>query len=222
MKTFSVITDPDETTHERSITDGFHNFRYTYNDFVNPDCYERESRVGGYTKAYVITHHGYVQAIVFSEYRGYCEQDALDEAVHQGFLDSLQIKEEYLQDYETGYYDDVGSVDSPPRDVQIDGDMTTLLHGGWPVYEGVTYLGNAGEPFDLNGVYIFTVPMSDFSEDPALMTTARVYQRLQDALDEAVSVCEATSIDDLKWLSTRRIKEDLEDALTLCRLIGRP
>lgn len=86
-----------------------------------------------------------VLAIVFPEYYAYTEQDALDEAVDAGKLDSLLISPEDLKDYQTG-------TDSE----------------GNPEYDGIAFLGNASEPFDQQNLEMFTIPARLFSIDPLI------------------------------------------------------
>lgn len=138
-------------TDERIITIGHYEYRYTAEDFANLDSVDysmfSHPRMN---RAYVIHNAGTVLAIVFSEYYAYCEQDALDEAVDRGKLDSLLISDSELPDYQTG-------TDSE----------------GYPEYDGIVYLGNASEPFDQSTLDLFTVPASLFRDDEAVKRALR-------------------------------------------------
>jgi hypothetical protein len=136
---------------ERIITIGHYEYRYAAEDFANLDSIDysmfSDKRMN---RAYVIHNAGTVLAIVFSEYYAYCEQDALDEAVDRGKLNSLLISDSELPDYQTG-------TDSE----------------GYPEYDGIAYLGNASEPFDQSTLDLFTVPASLFRGDEAVKRAIR-------------------------------------------------
>lgn len=138
-------------TQERIITIGHYEYRYAAEDFANLDSVDysmfSHPRMN---RAYVIHDAGTVLAIVFSEYYAYCEQDALDEAVDRGKLDSLLISDSELPDYQTG-------TDSE----------------GYPEYDGITYLGNASEPFDQETLDLFIIPASLFRDDEAVKRALR-------------------------------------------------
>jgi hypothetical protein len=138
-------TTIDTTT--RVISIGTYDYRYQPDDFVNADSYDFHHRCwsGRSPRAWVITTYGTVLAIVFEEYYNYTDQDALDEAVDRGKLDSLQIANSDLHEYQVG-------TDSE----------------GNPEYEGVAFLGNASEPFDQQGLDYFTVPATLFANDPII------------------------------------------------------
>lgn len=124
-------------------------FTYAADDFVNADSFDL-----GRQKAYVIHNAGFVRAIVFAGYPAYCEQDALDEAADSGKLDYLQITESELSDYQTG------------EDSE-----------GYPEYEGIIHLGNAGEPFDSEGLDMFMVSASLFRFDPVILKVVEASSR---------------------------------------------
>lgn len=122
-------------------------FQYSESDFANAESYDFSNRcwTGRNPKAWVIHNCGAVLAIVFAEYYSYSDQDALDEAADCGKLDSLQVSETELPDYQTG-------TDSE----------------GFPEYEGIVTLGNASEPFDSQNLEYFTVPATLFESDPLI------------------------------------------------------
>lgn len=193
MKTITMITSPDETTHERIIRNGNLETTYRVSDFVNPESFNAnpDRRMN---KAYVVLNGGYPLAIVFSEYYSYCEQDALDAAVDAGKLDGLQVDATELADYQVG-------TDSK----------------GNPEYEGISHLGNACEMFADENLDIWILPMSTFAEDPALMTLERVRARLEEWEYEADKVYQATDVESGQWQVAYKTREALRDARTLCR-----
>lgn len=125
------------------------NFRHQFSadDFVNLESIESPSAYwGGRTQgATVITNAGFVLAIVIDDYYAYCEQDALDEAANRGKLDGLQVTETELADFEVG------------KDSE-----------GYPEYEGIINLGNAGEPFASESLDCFRMSAGLFADFPAV------------------------------------------------------
>lgn len=192
MKTITMITSPDETTHERIIRNGNLETTYRVSDFVNPESFSNtpDRRMN---KAYVVLNEGYPLAIVFSEYYSYCEEDALDAAVGAGKLDGLQVDATELADYQVG-------TDSE----------------GNPEYEGISHLGNASEMFADESLDIWILPMSTFAEEPALMTLERVQARLEDWEYEADKVYQA-NVESDQWQVAYKTRKALRDARTLCR-----
>ena len=175
---------------------------YSASDFVNPESFDsRDSS----QRAWVILNAGYVQGIVFGEYKAYCEQDALDECADKGKLDGLQVTPAELKDYESGDYTDVGNPHSPDSK-------------GWPEYEGIINLGNASEPFASESLDIWVLQASAFSEDPALMTFDRVMSRLEDIEDAAKRAYKAVDTSSPDWSALYRATCDIKDAKTLARL----
>lgn len=140
----------------RTIQVNNFDLHYSADDFVNADSYSTDHRMN---KAWVIHNCGCVLAIVFAEYYAYCDQDALDEACDRGKLDSLQVSDVELKDYETGEV-------SPE---------------GYPEYEGIINLGNASEPFDSQGLDYFTVSADLFALDPVIMAVVETQSREQAA-----------------------------------------
>jgi hypothetical protein len=135
-------------TQSRTIQLRNFDFHYSEEDFVNPESYDFHRHVWSSREplAYVIHTCGAVLAIVFPEYYAYTEQDAIDEAVDKGKLDSLLISQEELADYETG------------KDSE-----------GYPEYEGIAFLGNASEPFDQQNLEMFSIPARLFATDPLIV-----------------------------------------------------
>ncbi len=211
MKAIELITDPSETTYDRVVHNGPLSTSYTPADFVGtPDF----THAYAAQNVFVILNGGFVLAIVFGQGN---EQDALDEAVDASKLDCLQITQEELKDYETGEYEDIGCVDTPPREIEVDGAKAVTEHGGWPGYdERVTRLGNASECFDQELLDIWILPLECFSEDPSLMTLERVVERLEEQYKEAETARQEISAESTEWLVTYRRAKDLKDALTLC------
>jgi len=96
---------------------------------------------------------GFTVAVVFAA----CEQDAMDEAVDTGKLDHLQIHPEYdndRADYMTT--DPAGFDPNCPDYMSQDGTKYW-----WKVEP--TFLGNAGEPFDIENLGIVELPNPKFS-----------------------------------------------------------
>jgi hypothetical protein len=93
-------------TQTRTIQLRNFDFHYSEEDFVNPGSYDFHRHVWSNREplAYVIHTCGAVLAIVFPEYYAYTEQDAIDEAVDKGKLDSLLISQDELKDYESGTF----------------------------------------------------------------------------------------------------------------------
>jgi hypothetical protein len=80
-------------------------------------------------KAHIFHDHGVCLAVVIQEYDGYCCADALDEAIDSGKLDRFKITEAERADYE--------------------------VNGEWN--DRVSFLGNAGEPFDIESLGMFDI-----------------------------------------------------------------
>lgn len=101
--------------------------KFSDDDVVNlDDCIWKGEYNPHNVRPWLLHDHGFILAIVFAD----CLQDALDEAVDNDKLDSFQVTEEDLKDY----------------------DEDSLAH-----------LGNAGEPFDLEGVGAFELPTPTLS-----------------------------------------------------------
>lgn len=197
---------------ERVIRNGNLEARYGVDDFVNPESYCSTGWTEGRQKAHVLLDGGVVLAIVFDEYYKYSEQDAIDEAVDCGKLDRFRVADSELKDYL----------------VAVDGE-------GNPEYEGISFLGNASEPFDIDSMVVWVVDAKKvFGEDVALMTHDRVMNRLQEMLDEAYAAYTNMSAYDMsayapdmmqqdimERLRRYQIYENLRDARTLAWLQGR-
>lgn len=121
----------------------FNGIKFTDADVVNIDEWaDDNSRYG--IHAYLIHDHGFTVCIVFAR----SEQDALDEAVDAGKLDSFQldpndpaVREDYMHLVTTG---DGAGPDGAYWDFREDAS--------------VAFLGNASEPFDIEGLDIVTLP----------------------------------------------------------------
>lgn len=168
--------------------------QFSSNDYINPESWTRDSRM---PTAFVVLNAGYVLGIVFPEYYGYSEQDALDEMADRGKLDAYQVSESELADYQTGVSDE-----------------------GYPEYEGLIHLGNASEPFDLESLDIWRVRMSEFEQDSALMTADRVLEYLKDQESRATDTYRAVTPDNVKWSELYRIADNYRDAVTLVYQLG--
>ena len=192
----------NDTAYERIVRNANLETSYSPDDFVG--SYSSDPR-NAKDPVYVVLNAGYVLAVVFGER---CEQDALDAAVDANKLDSLQLTDAELKDYETGSFSD--DPDTAPNGI------------GWPEYEGVINLGNAGEPFASESLDIWVLRNSDFAEDPALMTIDRVTAYLDDLRYDADSDAKKALKDeeDVVWMRAYRRRDDLDDALTLCRMAG--
>lgn len=185
-------------TLERRINRDNLETSYTADDFVNPESLDqRNARGSEKQRAWVLLDGGHCIAIVFSEYYGYCEQDALDEAVDAGKLDAFQVTESELADYVVGH-------DSE----------------GNPEYEGIVNAGNASEPFAFESLDIWTVPARLFADDDSLMTHDRVMARLLERTESAEAHYNTVATDSPEWSRAYQATVDADDAMTLARLIG--
>jgi hypothetical protein len=130
---------------------GLHPIRLTDADLVNPEAYDQDDagkpHRPGAEKLWLIHDHGVTVCLVFAG----CEQEALDIAVDENRMDRFQVAEADLEDYRTG-------TDSE----------------GNPEYEGITYLGNACEPFDLETVGIVQIPVPKLSLTALLLAAGTV------------------------------------------------
>ena len=111
---------------------------------------------------FILHDAGYVIAVVFAEHL----QDALDIACDAGKLDRYQVSADDLKDYETGERTDVGSAHCPE---------------GYPEYQGICYLGNASEPFDIEGLDAVEVPNSKWTRE--YWTLEQLQSQLERSLD---------------------------------------
>lgn len=116
-------------------TEGHFEYKFdTESDIVNGDSMIPHGEFNPHNVHPFILHDaGFVLGVVFAE----SLQDALDEAVDNDVLDRFQVTARELGKYETG------------RDSE-----------GNPEYEGISYLGNASEPFDIEGLDVVEVPNS--------------------------------------------------------------
>ena len=116
-------------------TEGHFEYKFdTESDIVNGDSMIPHGEFNPHNVHPFILHDaGFVLGVVFAEHL----QDALDEAVDNDILDRFQVTEAELEEYRTG----------------TDSD-------GYPEYERISHLGNASEPFDIEGLDVVEVPNS--------------------------------------------------------------
>lgn len=136
----------------------YNEIAFTDADVVNPDDFIPLGESNPHkVRPWLFHDHGFVIAVVFAD----CLQDALDIAADAGKLDRFQIdpknpldREDYLiKDVPTpGFYPDI------PAFIDEEG-------GKWFWKEGYepTYLGNAGEPFDIESLGMEELPNVPFS-----------------------------------------------------------
>ena len=118
----------------------YRGIRFTDADVVNPRDYTAEGDYNPHrVRPWLLHDHGFVLAVVFAS----CEQDALDEAVDAGKLDR------YMLDA------------SDPQTRQDYGNSQP--DGSWDWHDGVSFLGNAGEPFDIESLGMVELPTPPFS-----------------------------------------------------------
>ncbi len=107
----------------------FNQIKFTDADVVNKDDYIPAGESNPHNvRPFLIHDHGFTVAVVFAG----SLQDALDEAVDAGKLDSFQVSDDDLADY-------------------------------GPDEEGITRLGNASEPFDIQALDVIELPNPPFS-----------------------------------------------------------
>lgn len=111
--------------------------QFSDEDVVNLDDWIPEGQYNPHrVRPWLIHDHGFTIAVVFAD----CAQDALDEAVDNHKLDAFLIEEKGNTPGTKG------------RDVS---DYPTL---GTENEEGITRLGNASEPFDIETLGIVEMP----------------------------------------------------------------
>lgn len=138
-------------------------FQFSDEDFANPNDMIPAGEFNPHNvRTFLLHDAGFVVAVVFAD----CLQDALDEAVDRGKLDRFQVSEAELKDYETGERSDVGSEWAPE---------------GYPEYRGITHLGNASEPFDIESLDVVEVPTSQWG--PEYWTVGQLEQAVENLED---------------------------------------
>lgn len=118
--------------------------KFKLSDIANPDeafSYYPEDKKPAFNPynhhPFILHDAGFVVCVVFASNL----QDALDEAVDQNKLDRFQVTETELKDYITG------------QDAE-----------GFDEYDGITHLGNASEPFDIESLGIVEMSVTEFFE----------------------------------------------------------
>lgn len=124
----------------------YHEVKFTDKDIVNPDDFcpageDNAHRRPSGTRPWLIHDHGFVVCVVFASNM----QDALDEAVDNHKLDAFLIDEEY---------------NTPGTKGRPASDYPTI---GTENEEGITRLGNASEPFDIESLSVIELPNPKFS-----------------------------------------------------------
>ena len=127
---------------DMTATYQYQNFEYqiTEDDIVGEDDFIPHGEYNpNNIHPFILHDAGYVVAVVFAEHL----QDALDIAVDNNALDRWQVSESELKDYKT----------------------IAVSEEGYPDYEGISYLGNASEPFDIEGLDVVEVPCSKWTRE---------------------------------------------------------
>lgn len=131
-------------TVNRVIRHDNFDFKYSPDDFVNAGSADFSgNRL--LNRAWVIHNQSYILAIVFADYYGYCEQDALDEAADSGKLDGMLCDDSDLLDMRVDNFDEEN-----------------------PEYHGVMYLGNYGRPYASESIDMFCIRANGFKSDEAI------------------------------------------------------
>lgn len=140
-----------------SYTEGHFEYRFdTESDIINGESMIPHGEFNPHNIHPFILHNaGYVLGVVFAE----SLQDALDEAVDNNVLDRFQVTDKELAKYQTG-------VDSE----------------GYPEYEGIAHLGNASEPFDIEGLDVVEVPTSRWTLD--YWSIDQIVSQVESVLDD--------------------------------------
>ncbi len=115
----------------------FQEITFTDADVCNPDDWIPAGEYNPHNvRPWLLHDHGFVICIVFAD----CLQDALDEAVDQNKMDRYLIEEER---------------NTPGTKGLPASDYPTL---GTDEEEGITRLGNASEPFDIESLGVIELP----------------------------------------------------------------
>jgi hypothetical protein len=129
--------------------------KFEFADIVNPDeaiSYYPEKDKDGKERpsfnphnlhAFVLHDAGFTVCVVWASNL----QDALDEAVDKGKLDRFQVSESELTDYVTG------------KDSE-----------GFDEYSGISFLGNASEPFDIEPLDVVEMTNAEFFSQLSVIT----------------------------------------------------
>lgn len=131
---------------------------FTDADVVNKDDFIPKGEYNPYNKRPFLLHdHGFTICIVFAD----TLQDALDEAVDNDKLDAFQIDPKDPNDREDYMTQDVNEMA-----MGFDANCPEFIDdqgGKWWWKVEPTYLGNASEPFDIEGLDAIELPNPPFS-----------------------------------------------------------
>lgn len=137
--------------------------KFTDKDVVNPDDFipatneAYKSHNPHHMRPWLIHDHGTAACVVFAQ----SQRDALDEAANAGKLDPWQIDpsdEDDRADYMTTNEEEVASKYDVYAPEYVDTDGVKWYWNMEP-----TLLGNAGEPFDIEGLEVVELPIPKFS-----------------------------------------------------------
>ncbi len=122
------------------MTTTYAEITFSDSDVVNPDGYIPKGEYNPHNvRPFLLHDHGFVLAVVFAD----CLKDAIDEAVDADKLDRYQ-----LDPIDQFNRDDYGTTDEA---------------GDWDWNDSVSFLGNAGEPFDIETLGAIELPNPPFS-----------------------------------------------------------
>lgn len=131
--TFKGITFSDSDVVQRSES-------YTPPNVYNPGI-----------RPFLLHDHGFVLAVVIAR----STQDAVDDAVDEGKLDRFQL-DPNDKSHQANYMEPVTNPGKENPGFLIDGTFYD-----WK--DGVSFLGSAGEPFDIEGLEVVELPNPKFS-----------------------------------------------------------
>jgi hypothetical protein len=136
----------------------FSEIRFTDEDVVNPDDFIAKGESNPHkVRPWLLHDHGFVLAVVFAS----CLQDALDEAVDNDKLNRYQIDPADAGergDYMTANLSEMATGFDENCPEYVDANGTKYW---WKVEP--TFLGNAGEPFDIESLSANELPNPAFS-----------------------------------------------------------
>lgn len=139
-----------------NLTATYCEISFTDDDVVNPEEYNQYNPHYK-IRPFLIYEYGATLAVVFAHNEG----EAFDIAVDEGKLDSFRIDPSNESDREDYMVKDAvtpGFDEKCPEYVDKDGNKWWWKEGREP-----DFLGNAGEPFDLDNVSIMELPNPPFS-----------------------------------------------------------
>ncbi len=150
----------------------FQDIKFTDADVVNPDEYSKDNARYN-IKPWLIHDHGFVVAVVFANNL----QEALDEAVDADKLAAWQLNSDE-QSVRDEYMHAVQACDGYLVKVYGNGqDNAPTAYLDWN--DEVALLGNASEPFDIEGLEVVELPNPPFSFC-ALLNAAPVTTHVED------------------------------------------